>query len=413
MSETTSSKQQDKMTKAHVKPTRERSKQKQLVSVRGGTPVNNLTEEQGKGDMLGERTAVRPVSSDAVPRTPISTIESHFGSDFSRVPTHTVTSQAGPIIQPQSTVNVPGGQYEREADQTAETGQTLVTQIGKPRLISNTVGQWKRKPEVFLSGEQIISKQESTAIKGSQKNIQEDFSFSFEFGNHVPFDMDQDLKLSNRFEKYATDNDLDFSIGSKLWAHYRAVLGWLYSNNKDLGLPARAIEGMTYEYEIKVNVKGPKARLFKIKLVNHPELRPIPENLSEEIESKTEENEKTSEKITCEITECSRKTTYPYNITIKGEATNANGGTVSVHLAQAEGCDVGTKSRVGHVDVSSLKTTPVIPILMPPFTKGKFWAIGLSGKSSSGLGPGKRIIVEVRKKGKEPGYCCARIEQIP
>ncbi len=108
MSESTGSKQQDKTTKAHVKPSRERSKQKQLVAVRGARPaVNDLTEEQGKGDVLGGRTAVRHVSGDVLSLSPIST-ESRFAYDFSQVRPHTIMTQVESVTR-QSNAQVEAG----------------------------------------------------------------------------------------------------------------------------------------------------------------------------------------------------------------------------------------------------------------------------------------------------------------
>lgn len=238
--------------------------------------------------------------------------------------------------------------------------------------------------------------QENTATKDSQKNIQ-DFSFSFTFGTHIPFEMEQHMKLLDRFEKYATDHNLDFKVGSKLRVLFeRIYYSFLKSSNEHLGLPGRAKVGETYEYRINANVKLPEKGMIEVKLV-HPELRPIRKRLPEEALD-TEKHETSSKKITCNIEKCSRKTGRVPHLSIEGVATNANGGKVSLFIPETEGCDE-----------SAISSRIEIPLPASPVIFNKFLIKGPT-PATLGLGPGVRVLVRVTK-GEKYAYCCATVKE--
>jgi hypothetical protein len=110
MTKSREAKLRERFTTSGVRPVRERVVQRQLVSVRHGTTVNELIEEQTKGGgILQQRTAVRFVSGD-VPGAPIST-GPRFAHDFSRVPTQT---RPVPVIQAQSIAGEKNDQYGQE-----------------------------------------------------------------------------------------------------------------------------------------------------------------------------------------------------------------------------------------------------------------------------------------------------------
>ncbi len=132
MAESTGAKQEEKPTKSRVKPSRERAVQKQLVSARRGAAANELAEDQAKDGTIGQqRAAVRPVSGDVV-SCASSPTESRFAHDFSRVRTHTVAPQSGPVVQAKPTtgepltVNVPEDQYEQETNHVPEAVRRML-----------------------------------------------------------------------------------------------------------------------------------------------------------------------------------------------------------------------------------------------------------------------------------------------
>ena len=133
MTESPGAQQKEKPTKSRGKPQRERTVQKQLVSARRGEATNELVEDQGPGGILQQRAAVRRVSGGVVPPAPAST-ESHFGYDFSRVQTHTMTLQTRQVVQPNLTVSAPGDRYEQEADQVADDVMRMQTPSLAPLL---------------------------------------------------------------------------------------------------------------------------------------------------------------------------------------------------------------------------------------------------------------------------------------
>jgi hypothetical protein len=126
MAESTSrGEKQTEKPRSSVRPARERAVHKQLVSIRHGT-VNELIEDQARGDgILQQRAAVRFVSGDVV-LPALASAKLHFAHDFSRVQARTVAAHtaaplAGPVVQAQPAVRAPDDQYEREADEVAET----------------------------------------------------------------------------------------------------------------------------------------------------------------------------------------------------------------------------------------------------------------------------------------------------
>ncbi len=286
---------------------------------------------------------------------------------------------------------------------TAETSQAPVTLIDRSKLISNTEGQRKRKPEVFLSEEQIISRQESPAISGSQKDIR-DFSFSFTYETHlvhIPFDDALSMNLHTRFE----ENNLDII---QLWSLFKRILdNYLKPSIEEIDPK----DGVTYKYSIKADVNSPKTGKISVKLVDPKELI-ITEKSAAEVEPETEEQEETPGKITCEITECSRTTKVPFILKIQGEATNANWGNVDCYLAQTDvACGLGAK---GMTDSETVGVALIKTKVMPnsPFGNSGWFRAEEPIVSSRQLGPKSRIVVRVTKEGQEPGYCCAKAEPI-
>ncbi len=159
MSESTGSKQQDKTTKAHVKPGRERVKQKQLVSVRGGTAVNDLTEERGKGDVLGGRTAVQPVFADMMSRVPISP-ESRFTHDFSRIKTHTTG-----ITQRKEDSKAEEQNQDNEFKEYAERLKDAMEGLGtEEEQIFTVLQQVGERPSAVMSLKRAYEKQYDTNL---------------------------------------------------------------------------------------------------------------------------------------------------------------------------------------------------------------------------------------------------------
>ena len=119
MAESTSEKQRDKH-RSEVAPRRKHVVQKQLVSARRGATANESVEDQLEGDrVLQQRAAVRSVSGDVVSPALTST-ESRFAYDFSRVQTHTMTLPSRRVVQPNLAVSAPGDRYEREANGIAD-----------------------------------------------------------------------------------------------------------------------------------------------------------------------------------------------------------------------------------------------------------------------------------------------------